>query len=173
MRLALHINQYTDEEYDACFYSDVDYHEFKRDVKRTRKMVEMKQRVDEVHYSLRGIESIISEDVMKAKVMNRKTATLAVMKEQALIQNDSSNSDDNAEQRIGTAYTNVNRGSTTSAYLMGLADETFIQEERQLEFKLVQSHVGASSRSISSTVLSIVSSEKSLWIRRGVINHAA
>jgi hypothetical protein len=137
MRLALHIDNYTDDEIDASFYSDAEYVAFKQDTRRTIRMVEMKQKIDEITVSRRGVESL-TRDAVKLKSKHRRHARRVVMTEQELQQSYDSVSESGCgeeesqqqevDKKIAAACIAVTRESAIMAYLTGLSDEAVVFE---------------------------------------------
>jgi hypothetical protein len=128
MRLAIHINEYTEAEIDACYYSCEDFRAFKQDVKRTARMIEMKQKMDESVSCARGVESF-TKNALKMKSNNRRAASLAVLKEQEC-QFEETGRICYDDAKIAAIYSDAVRESAT---LTGLADEICIMEQKNLE----------------------------------------
>jgi hypothetical protein len=172
LRLAIHINNYSDDEIEACFYSDSEYFEFKRDVKRTARMVEKKQNIGEVNDSRRGVECLTRE-ALKIKSKNRRHARRAVMSEQLnqLLSEEHDGVDFQDDNRIAAAYADTTRESAVMAYLAGLSDEAIVNDYQEPKS---DSFERESKAACTTRVLSMVSTKRSLRIQhRWVSNHAA
>ena len=129
MRLALHVNNYTDDEYDACFYSHDDYRFFKSDVKRSVRKFEKKMMINKSQQSNkfscpRGIESFTREGSAK-KTLNRRNAWIAVLSKQAEMkvttpfESEKENNDDVqsvVESIIAAEYANISKDCSLHAY---------------------------------------------------------
>jgi hypothetical protein len=81
-KLALHINDYTEEEIQACWYNREDFKEFKRAIRLpTVHMMERNRKIsEEYQHCRRGLESRTRVGT-KSMLLNTKMALLSVFKE--------------------------------------------------------------------------------------------
>jgi hypothetical protein len=172
MRLALHVNQYTAEEIQACYYSSEDFRSFKTDVKRTAKMIEFKQKMDETVYCTRGVEYKTREG-KRIRSKLRSKADAAVFKEQMnqffLEEEEGKNCRD--EEKLAAFYSEVVKASVVAAYITGLSDEIVAQELAENQ----QKNPDENRRSnIASALFNFEkTTEKTCHVRKEVINSAA
>jgi hypothetical protein len=120
VRRTLHINDFSDDEFDACWFSNEDYNTMKKVVKRTVSMIEKKVMIDEVNFSQRGIEGRTKEATV-LRLGSRLTVLDAVLDEQQ-IQLAKGARDD---ELLAMAYAECINRSKITAYLKGIADEQF------------------------------------------------
>jgi hypothetical protein len=120
VRQTLHNNDYSDDEFEACWFSDEDYSTMKKVIKYTVNMIENKVLIDEVNFSRRGIEGRTKEATV-LRWEGRLTALDAVLDEQQ-IQLAKGARDD---ERLAIVYAECIYRSKMSAYLTGIADEQF------------------------------------------------
>ena len=135
LRLARHLSEYTPEELEASYYSRRDFASFKEDVRRTLRMMEMKQRVDDEQlyssseadnfvYCTRGADAY-TRQAIRIKSNTRRAATLAVMDAFDDAYHVSSSTE------VAAAYTSISIASATAAHMVGLSDELAVLTEEQ------------------------------------------
>ena len=147
MRLALHVNNYTDDEYDACWFTPEDYQQFKKEIIRTARIMDNSndRRLPKA-LCTRGVESKTKEG-MKLRYKNVQTAKLAVLGEQMRQRIQSENNDnavdvhDEQQQQIADLYSKYSESSTSVAYTKGLLDE-FVAKEQEEDKTLSSSNQG-------------------------------
>ena len=74
VRWALHINEFSDFEFESCWYSDVEFRAMKRSVRKFAKLAVESGKWDEDEFSMRGLEVYTMEGArrrMQNKVMGR------------------------------------------------------------------------------------------------------
>jgi hypothetical protein len=136
MRLHRHINDYTTEEIQTKYYSRADFREFKRDIKLTLRMMEMKQKMDDISCCQRGVECL-TKQALRIRSKQSKAARFAVVnkelhqflrtaQEQEEEQGRTASADD---EKIAIVYSSVTRESVAAAYHTGLSDEQHAKEE--------------------------------------------
>ena len=166
MRLHLHVNQYTQEEKQSYFYQTEDFQSFKADVKRTARMMEKKQKIDdESTWCTRGVER---RTMQGAKICTklRIKAMNSVFKEQMnqFFEDEDANGDSTTspfecetksttnDEKLAAIYTECTRRAVASAAMTGLSDEVVAKEIwREYEMdKVFQKHPTSTSSSSSS-----------------------
>mmetsp|Transcript_135911 Transcript_135911/g.202118 ORF Transcript_135911/g.202118 Transcript_135911/m.202118 type:complete len:208 (-) Transcript_135911:19-642(-) len=135
MRLARHITDYTSEEIKAAYYSGEDFREFKREIKRTLRMVDMKKKMDDISYCSRGVECLTKQslairsklrEAARFAVLNKELHQFLRVETEEKIGSCGGKIDD---ERIAVIYAGVSRESATIAYNTGLADEQYAKKE--------------------------------------------
>jgi hypothetical protein len=125
MRLAIHINDYTVEEGEACWYSREDYIKMSNNVRCAANMIEEEEKnstvvFDDVHYCRRGCENR-TQNGAKRKLQRRREAITAVLSEQYLqVAHYGSLAD---HYLLAAACRRYSYQSQQSAFSMGLDDE--------------------------------------------------
>eukprot|EP00339_Tiarina_fusa_P023890 CAMPEP_0117051886 /NCGR_PEP_ID=MMETSP0472-20121206/35857_1 /TAXON_ID=693140 ORGANISM="Tiarina fusus, Strain LIS" /NCGR_SAMPLE_ID=MMETSP0472 /ASSEMBLY_ACC=CAM_ASM_000603 /LENGTH=175 /DNA_ID=CAMNT_0004766285 /DNA_START=117 /DNA_END=640 /DNA_ORIENTATION=+ len=120
MRLAIHINDYTDEEINSCYYRGEDFRAFKLDVKRAIRMLGTKRTIDENKICTRGVECRTKESAaMRFRI--RGAAQSAVLREQR-------KQTGNGSTTLAAVYSPIAGTSVVSAYMMGLSDAAVAKE---------------------------------------------
>jgi hypothetical protein len=171
VRDTVRIDDYTAEEIKACFYCKADYREFKLDNRRTARMIKTKQKIDEMEFSVRGVEHLTTE-TYKIRRGHRRTAVVAVLQGGQMQQFICYEEDDEGlaldhDEKIAAAYTDAVRDSVVSAYIVGLSDEMVAREQKNPEGDRRRVHV-------VSPVLKVRSREPRFCrVRRHVFNAAA
>mmetsp|Transcript_123180 Transcript_123180/g.184219 ORF Transcript_123180/g.184219 Transcript_123180/m.184219 type:complete len:222 (-) Transcript_123180:50-715(-) len=188
MRLALHINQYTEAEIEACYYNGKDFRSFKLDVKRTVRMMEMKVSIDGSNTCTRGTEGYVREAaLMRSKV--RRAAQATVLKEQwkqckngqEQQQQQQGYQTPNEEpeeldwEKIAAKYAPVSGASAVAAYVMGLSDAEVAKEQAALEARQQGREKSDRSSNVAFQLLKLRKANKNDRIspRREVYNSAA
>jgi hypothetical protein len=120
VRYTLHINDYSDDEFDACWFSDEDYSTMVNVIKCTINMIEKKVLIDEVNFSRRGIEGRTKEATVLCWE-SRLTALNAVLDEQQIQLAEGAHDD----ELLAIAYEECIYRSKITAYFTGIADEHF------------------------------------------------
>lgn len=142
MRLSLHVNDYTDEEFDSCFFSPEDYQSFKQDIKRTvhimeslnkrkRKTtsnVDVNAQLSSLSLCTRGIEKR-TKQALQIRYKHIQTTKLAVLGEQIRQRHEQTTA--NREEKIATLYTKYAESSASAAYSVGLLDQLASKEQYQ------------------------------------------
>ena len=163
MRLALHANDYTRDEIDACYYSQEDFRSFKDDVRRTVRMIEMKQKIDETACCVRGAECF-TKPALKKKSFTRKHARVAVFRELDLQFEEGVTIYD--DELIASVYQQHTSECTTSAYVIGLSDEMIAMEPRK-ELSLERRYTPTMPSSIASNLFRLTNTgNRSFRLRR-------
>jgi hypothetical protein len=89
MRPALHINNYTEEEHRACYYSRAEFRVIKEEIKRTALAIEWEQRIGGEAERLAARDSIIettfTSEASQVRRQRQERALTAVLKEQKKI----------------------------------------------------------------------------------------
>jgi hypothetical protein len=167
VRLTLHINDYSDDEIDACYYSREHFYGFKRDIKRTARMMQMKRKIDENVFCTRGLESRTHAG-NKTRSTKRKASVCSVLMEQMKQFRSEEAEGKNCydDEKIAAMYAPFTRNSTTSAYLTGLSDEMVAREQEQKTLDRPTNNVACQ-------LLKLRSCEGNFQIRREVYNSAA
>jgi hypothetical protein len=136
MRLTIHINDYTAEEGEACWYRREDYIKMRNDVRCTVNMIEEEEKnfavvFDDVQCCSRGCENM-TQNGAKRKLKRRRKAITAVLSEQYLQQvaHDGSLAD---HCLLAVACRKYSYRSQQSALSMGLDDEKIIKTTYQEE----------------------------------------
>jgi hypothetical protein len=68
VRDTFHVDDYSDDEFYACWYSHADYKTMKKTIKCTVNMIEQKMLIDEVNFTGRGLE----RETREATVLRRE-----------------------------------------------------------------------------------------------------
>ena len=132
MRLALHVNDFTDEEYYACFYSPQDYKRFKHEIKQTivHHRNHKSSRDDDKYCCTRGIEHRLTKESSKQRSTIMTQAKLAVLGEQTLRgqicdcnKEHEHPKNDNEDVQIASSYSKYAMTSRIQALMMGIADQ--------------------------------------------------
>jgi hypothetical protein len=112
VRDTLHIDDYSGDEYCACWFSPEDYKTMKNVIKCTVNMIEQKVLMDEVNFTERGIEGKIKEATVLRRE-SRLAAIDAVLSEQQM-QLDEGSVD---HELLAIAYAECIHRSKMAAYL--------------------------------------------------------
>jgi hypothetical protein len=117
IRKTVHINDYSDAEVEACWYSGNEFYEMKREVRYTVDLIDRGSILDERTYSKRGLENRIRNDAqMRAK--RKTTARGAVIREQLM----QKRWGENNGYSIAKKYRERTYHGKQVAYLRGVAD---------------------------------------------------
>jgi hypothetical protein len=129
MRHILHVNDYSDDEYEACWFGPEELDRIMYDIRDTIDLMENKQRIDDKEFCQRGLEkmTVQGEDLA---YRNRRKARDTVLSIQYGVQNDS--------QFLAEAYTNCTQGSQDIAYHVGVSDAKIIFEHFLKKVKSLQ-----------------------------------
>jgi hypothetical protein len=124
-KLALHVNEYTEEEMETCWYSDNDYARMKRDILYTVDLIEEKNDalLDDVKYCHRGCEPRTKEGT-KQRQRNQRKAFAAVLNEQFVQEEDYGWIID--ECRLASVYQERSCKSKMFALFMGICDQKVV-----------------------------------------------
>jgi hypothetical protein len=120
VRRTLHANDYSDEEFHACWYNSKGRAQFRRDGRQTVAMMEAGSDLDDDHeYCTRGLEG---HTKMGAKVRrnNREKAWFAVYYEQERQEREGVCKDDS----LARIYAYCTYSCQTKARVMGVSDST-------------------------------------------------
>jgi hypothetical protein len=120
----LHINDYTDSELAACWYSSKEYREWRKEIKYVVGLIETND-IDEEQYSQRGLEHK-TQDGKLARYTRRTDTVDAVMKQQYLQRQQegvSSYSSSSSDEVLSSVYSEHSFKAQLEAYLRGMADE--------------------------------------------------
>jgi hypothetical protein len=82
VKLVLHLDDYTDEEFDACYYSPDEIAEIRQDVLRTVRLIEDEAEMDHEKYCRLGLERC-TRKAKAERLLNRTTALVAVLQERS------------------------------------------------------------------------------------------
>jgi hypothetical protein len=128
-RLTQHVNDYSVEEEQACWYSRDDYIEMNNDVRCTVKMIEEAERnstnvFDDVQCCRRGCEKW-THNGAKRTLRRRREAITAVLSEQCAQVAHYGSLDEH--RLLAIAYRQCSYRSQQTAYSMGLDDEKIVQ----------------------------------------------
>lgn len=113
----IYLTEYTDEEIDDCWYSQTEYLEFKKDIRRTLSMVERRLEIDEETVTTRGLEGRTKSGA-RIRSKNKAKARYAVLDEQHR-QRIYSERD---EQMMSVLYGESSATSRTTAHLTAVND---------------------------------------------------
>jgi hypothetical protein len=129
MKHILHVNDYTDDEYEACWFGPEELDRIMSDIWDTIDLMENKQRIDDKQFCQRGLEkmTVQGEDLA---CRNRQKARDTVLSVQAGVQNDS--------QLLAEAYNNCTQGSQDIAFHVGVSDAKIIFEHFLKNVKSLQ-----------------------------------
>jgi hypothetical protein len=151
MRHILHVNDYTDDEYEACWFGPEELDIIMNDIWDTIDLMENKQRIDDKHYCHRGLEkmTVKGEDLA---YRNRQKARDTVLSVQAGVQNDS--------QLLAEAYNNCTQDCRDIAYHVGVSDakiicERFLKNVKSLQARIEKYHCGVR-RSLHKVTASLI-----------------
>jgi hypothetical protein len=118
-RHTLHMNDYTYDEYVACWFGPEEMNKIMDDVFCTVDLIENRLQVDDENYCRRGLErmtSIGSELVMHNREKARATVLLAGQQEGGVRDHD----------KVAKAYQQCTQSSTNVAYVMGVSDAKIV-----------------------------------------------
>jgi hypothetical protein len=141
MRLSLHISDYNEQEIQECFYNISEISEFKQDVKRTARMIEKKQDIDDVDVCRRGAEHM-TEEAANIRYQKRRAVVFEVLTEQFWAEENPGTP--SSSERIAAKYSKVVRESTASAHVIGLSDERIVKSNSLVESQ--KKHLDGESR---------------------------
>mmetsp|Transcript_16806 Transcript_16806/g.26128 ORF Transcript_16806/g.26128 Transcript_16806/m.26128 type:complete len:200 (+) Transcript_16806:59-658(+) len=125
MRLSLHISEYSEREIRSCFVDSSEIAEFKKDVKRTARMIELNECIDDVEVCRRGAEHML-EEATNIRYQIRRAAVFEVLTEQFWAEENACGTPSSAE-RIAEKYSRMVAHSAASARLIALADEMVVK----------------------------------------------
>mmetsp|Transcript_112426 Transcript_112426/g.157635 ORF Transcript_112426/g.157635 Transcript_112426/m.157635 type:complete len:207 (-) Transcript_112426:120-740(-) len=120
----LHIDDFDDDEIDACWYFEEEYLAMKQDVDDTLSQIKENRPVDEIRQSLRGIEGKVESEDREGKKYAQIASILAVLTEQESFRNRLQHPD---EGILSIVYRRYTQESQLSAYLTGIADEQYVR----------------------------------------------
>jgi hypothetical protein len=126
VRDALHIDDYTDEEHDACWFISEDYENMKKEIDCTVGLIERKATIDEIHYCRRGVERRTKE-ASESRHHTRIVTIDAVLDEQYTQSYDTIN----GPELIAIAYMELNYRCQMAAYVTGVTDAEMTKEYLQ------------------------------------------
>jgi hypothetical protein len=129
MSVSLHISDYNEQEIQACFYNISEISEFKQDVKRTARMIETKQDIDDVDVCRRGAEHM-TEEATNIRHQKRRAVVFEVLTEQFWAEE---NPGTPSSERITAKYSKAVRESAASAHVIGLSDEAIVKSNSLVE----------------------------------------
>jgi hypothetical protein len=138
MRHILHVNDYSDDEYEACWFGPEELDIIMNDIWDTIDLMENKERFDGRHYCQRGLEKMTVQGEDLAYRIRQK-ARDTVLSVQAGVQNNS--------QLLAEAYNNCTQGSQDIAYQVGVLDakivfERFLKNVKGLQARSEKYHCG-------------------------------
>ena len=132
VRKTLHWNDFTDEESAATWYTDDEYQEIKKDIRRTmRKMNTGKLDKDNDVYCRRGLECR-NKKIFTEKQEKRVASCIAVLQVQELFRMGKCSG-----KMISRVYKMKARDSKEEAYALGMED----QEEAQSTYQLMRNSI--------------------------------
>jgi hypothetical protein len=126
MRHTIHLDDYTDEEYFACWYTPEELKEMKGDLLDTLHRLERKEQVDEVNDTFRGLESH-TKSGRRNKGQSRSTAIETVVG-MMVSYKQSKDGKKISDECVAGAYKKCNKPSELVAYLSALGDQDTVRD---------------------------------------------
>jgi hypothetical protein len=129
LRLTQHVNDYSVEEEEACWYSCEDYIKMNNDVRCTVNMIEEAEInstnvFDDVQYCRRGCEKWTHNGAKRTRTRRRKAITAVLSEQYTQVAHYGSL---NEHRLLAIAYRQYSYRSQQSAYSMGIDDEKIVQ----------------------------------------------
>jgi hypothetical protein len=125
------MNDYTDDEYVACWLGPEEMNKIMDDVFGTVDLIESMLQVDEENYCRRGLERMTSIG-REVALHNRERARAAVLLggQQEVVRD---------HDEVATAYHECTQSSTNFAYVMGASDAkivfAFLKKSKKIEIR--------------------------------------
>jgi hypothetical protein len=121
---------YSADQVQDCWYSNDDYHMFRKEIHQTVQLMKRNVYIDDARYCQRGLEKHLM-DAAQARREVKGKALFVVMS----LQQDGQGMDDSRllADRIAQYYTNVARTARMPAYLAGIADESYARRSAATE----------------------------------------
>ena len=172
MRLTLHINDYTNDEIDASYYSREDYSGFRQDVKSTIDLMDVGAEIKNIHCNPKQSECSdvcergadhYTKEAIKTRFSIRRATYSAVFKAQ------------DAVTTLSVASNNAKDEKTTTTAPAPEQKTWWMPEEhqetgrRRLDTAIAKAYVPYSLKSATSAYLRGLSDERE--VNSGIINH--
>ena len=120
-KLCIHINNYTQKEIRACWYSPREYNQFKREAQCAVALINKGIKIDETRSSVRGLESK-TKSGRKVATTSRENALNAVFTTQTRPRQQRTS----LQEQIASQYQEAAEESRMKAYTIGLSNQTEI-----------------------------------------------
>jgi hypothetical protein len=124
MRHTIHVDDYTDDEYFACWYTPEELQDMKGDLLDTLHRLERKEIVDEVNDTFRGLETH-TQSGKRCKRQSRSTAIETVV---GMVYKQSKAGKSINAECVAASYKECNKPSELAAYLSGIGDQAIVRD---------------------------------------------
>lgn len=119
MRFTMHMDEYTDEEYYACWYTPEELTDMKHDLLDTLHRLERKEAVDEINDTFRGLET----QTKTAQRHKGQRRTMAIETVVGLYYKQVKSGKKFDMEYVAGAYKECNKASELAAYISGIGDQ--------------------------------------------------
>ncbi len=124
MRYTIHVDDYTDEEYHACWYTPEELAQMKESLLQTLHRLERKEKVDEVNDTFRGLET----QTKNGKRNKGKSRTTSIETVVGLYYKQAEVGKKFDMKNVADAYKECTKTSELAAYISGIYDQGTVRD---------------------------------------------